>query len=597
MTRRLLTGATVWAGATCTPQPAWLLIQDDHVAALGQPGQAPPAADEVLDLAGCHVLPGFVDVHLHLSQAAWFPTGGDGSAWRCLADALHAVGVAAAAAAEAQAPWLLFWRVARWRWPEGRLPTAQELDAAAPGRRVLVSTLDMHRGAVSSAGLVTLGLDGRGRAAFGDDLSCDRRGRPTGELWEAAYSLALQHALAATAAHADQAAAAGAAEVLAPEANRCLAYGITHAHDPYVAPDWHERLAALDAASPLRLSWATGSPDGLQARPPGPADAPAGPYGQPGAGREVKLFADGGDRCALRLPIRALGSLLGGAIAESWRLHGLGPLREARRRRLVVHPRQRQLHTPYLRYPDADLEALVAAYAAAGIRVRIHALGNLAGDQAARVLARLGVPPQAATIDHLLLLDPATAERVAATGAAVSYQPGFLPRYGQMLTAARVDRSMTVLGGRLLRRAGVPLVLSSDYPCGPLDPLHNLRAAVDRRLPDGRTLQPDQALTPQEAIRAATVDAAASLGAPARGGLAPGAPADLVVCDGDPFTPATRVTQTWVAGTLAWPVSDPPTPTPPPSGLPSGRDLPAPGTPRCNPRRRCDTRIQGGLPP
>jgi predicted amidohydrolase YtcJ len=77
-----------------------------------------------------------------------------------------------------------------------------------------------------------------------------------------------------------------------------------------------------------------------------------------------------------------------------------------------------------------------------------------------------------------------------------------------------------------------------------------------RRLPDGRTLQPDQALTPQEAVRAATVDAAASLGAPARGGLVPGAPADLVVCDGDPFMPATRVTQTWVAGTVAGPVPD-----------------------------------------
>jgi hypothetical protein len=142
-------------------------------------------------------------------------------------------------------------------------------------------------------------------------------------------------------------------------------------------------------------------------------------------------------------------------------------------------------------------------------------------------------------------------------------------------------------------------VLSSDYPCGPLDPLHNLRAAVDRRLPDGRTLQPDQALTPQEAVRAATVDAAASLGlgAPARAGLVPGEPADLVVCDGDPFTPATRVTQTWVAGTLAWPAPDPPD-TDTAAHRPTTRpDLPAPATPSCNPQRRCDTTTQGGQPP
>ena len=159
MTRLLFTGATVWAGATCTPRPAWLLVEDDRVAALGEHEQPPPA-DDVLDLVGCHVLPGFVDVHLHLSQAAWFPRGGDALGWRGLADALRAVRVAAGA--EPDAPWLLFWCAARFAWPEGRLPTAAELDQAAPGRRVLISTLDMHRGAVSSAGLAALGFPGTG---------------------------------------------------------------------------------------------------------------------------------------------------------------------------------------------------------------------------------------------------------------------------------------------------------------------------------------------------------------------------------------------------------------------------------------------------
>src|SRR6266545_2132858 len=255
-------------------------------------------------------------------------------------------------------------------------------------------------------------------------------------------------------------------------------------------------------------------------------------------------------RCALRLPTRALVGLLGGAVAESWRLRATGPLREALRRRLVVRPRH--LDAPYLRYTDTELTSLVAEYAAAGVRLRIHALGNLAGAQAARVLRGVGVPPDAATIDHLLLLDPATADRVASTGVAVSYQPGFLPRYGTMLQAARADRYVTVLGGRLLLQAGVPLALSSDHPCGPVDPLHNLRAAVERRLPTGQQLQPEQTLTRTEAVRAATVTAATSLQAPGGGGLAPGQAADLVICDGDPFQEGTRVTQTWIGGKLAW---------------------------------------------
>jgi predicted amidohydrolase YtcJ len=550
--RRLLTGGTVWAGAACTPRATWVLVDGDRIAAIGDddaPGTELPAADERVDVKGGHVLPGFVDVHLHLSQAAWFPQGVDGLSWASLTDALHAVRVQAAA--DPEAPWLLFWRVARWKWPEGRLPTAAELDEAAPGRRVLVSTLDMHRGAISSAGLAALGLtNGGGAARFGGDLTRDRRGRPTGELWEAAYTLALQRALTALATHTRE---VGTAGVLQAEAARLLAYGITHAHDPYVAPDWHDQMLALRAACPLRLSWGTGDPAGMQARPPGPESAPEGPYGD--SGREVKLFADGGDRCALRLPVRALAGLLGGALGESWRLRATGPLREALRRKLALHPRH--LATPYLRYTDAELASLVSDYVQAGVRVRIHALGNLAGGQAATVLARVGVPSDAATIDHLLLLDPATAERVAATGVAVSYQPGFLPRYGAMLTAAGVDRYLTVAGGRRLLDAGVPLALSSDHPCGAVDPLYNLRAAIQRQFtgPDGQPmqLQPGQALTPSEAVRAATVTAATSLRAPGAGGLAPGEIADLAICDGDPFHNGSRVVQTWIGGTPAWP--------------------------------------------
>src|SRR6266545_3157458 len=200
--RRLLTGGTIWSGAACSPHAGWVLVEDDRIAAVGEASERaaalPSPIDERLDLSGCHVLPGFVDVHLHLSQAAWFPLGVDGLDWASRADCLHAVRVQAAA--DPAAPWLLSWRVARWRWPEGRLPTADQLDEAAPGRNVLVSTLDMHRGAVLEA-----------------------------------------------------------------EAARLLAHGITHAHDPYVAPDWHGQMLALRAGCPLRLSWATGYPAGMQA--------------------------------------------------------------------------------------------------------------------------------------------------------------------------------------------------------------------------------------------------------------------------------------------------------------------------------------------
>jgi hypothetical protein len=136
----------------------------------------------------------------------------------------------------------------------------------------------------------------------------------------------------------------------------------------------------------------------------------------------VKIFVDGADQCAITLPLRALPGLLGGAVSESRRLGGLGPLRETARRKTILRPRQ--MHTPYLRYTDTDLAGVMTAYAGAEIRLRIHAFGNRAGAQAARVIRQAGLPAGAATIDHLVLLDAATAEQVAASGASVSYQPG-----------------------------------------------------------------------------------------------------------------------------------------------------------------------------
>ncbi|HEV8274410.1 MAG TPA: amidohydrolase family protein, partial [Streptosporangiaceae bacterium] len=342
MTRRLFTGATVWAGPTCTPRPAWLLVEDDRVAALGETPQPPPA-DEVVELTGCHILPGFVDVPLHLSQAAWFPHGGDGMAWHSLAEALRAIRVAADAAPAA--PWLLFWRIPRFAWPEGRLPTARELDEAAPGRRVLVSTLDMHRGALSPAGLVALGLADQRAGGFGGDVTRDRRGRPTGEIWEAAYGTALQRALADTATHHGE---QGTAAVLAAEADRCLAYGLTHAHDPYVSPELHERMRALRDHQPAAAVLG----DRVAGRDAQPATRPGRHPGRPVRRRRARGQDLRRRRRTRRLPAtlpshrRPVRRRVRGGVADACRRAAAGS--GAAQGDL----RPRHLHTPYLRYTD-----------------------------------------------------------------------------------------------------------------------------------------------------------------------------------------------------------------------------------------------------
>ncbi|NRQ40297.1 amidohydrolase family protein [Nonomuraea sp. NN258] len=322
---------------------------------------------------------------------------------------------------------------------------------------------------------------------------------------------------------------------MAAEARRHLAYGITHAHDPYVPPSAHERMLALAGRTPLRLSWVTGPEDGIFDPPAGPGGAPEGPYGQ--AGREVKIFLDGADRCALRVPGTALPGMIGGTVRQALRRRAFGPIREGMGREMAFA--RGGITLPYLRFTDDELIRVLAGYAEAGFAVRVHALGNLAAEQAARALIQVRTP---AVLDHLTGLDRRTADLIARSGARAAVQPGFVPRFGGQFAATGLDRYLAIAGARLLTESGTPPIFSSDHPCGPLDPLANLRVAVRR------TLQPEQAIGRSEAVAAYTTRAAASIGAPGAGGIAPGEVADLAVCDGDPFDDATRVTGTWVAG-------------------------------------------------
>lgn len=103
---------------------------------------------------------------------------------------------------------------------------------------------------------------------------------------------------------------------------------------------------------------------------------------------------------------------------------------------------------------------------------------------------------------------------------------------------------------RSLIDAGVRVAGSSDYPVVHFDPLAGIRAAVTRRLPSGRVLDADQAITVDEAIAMFTREAAAACGClDTRGTLEVGKRADFVVLDGSlDDLDSLRVRETHVGG-------------------------------------------------
>jgi Amidohydrolase family len=252
--------------------------------AIGSRLQVPPA-NRCRRPAGCWTCragtccPGLVDAHQHPSLTAWVPQGTDGIGWPDLPAALAAIRTAVVA--DARSPWLVFWNALPHTWPQRRLPTAAELDRVAPGRRVLVSVRDLHRVAVSPAALAELGLDAA-TSWRRSDVARDRRGRPTGELWEHACGAAVATALA----QAEQPLGSRQVEAaLEAELDRRLGYGYTHVHDAYVPPSstsgccgW---LGVRRRVCRGRSGRGPGSSLQAPARPSSPPAATVRPAGRP----------------------------------------------------------------------------------------------------------------------------------------------------------------------------------------------------------------------------------------------------------------------------------------------------------------------------
>ena len=183
----LIRGGTIYTGVESAPTAEVVVVRAGRIVYVGDAPDADHAPDlEIIDLEGATLFPGFTDGHAHL----------DGIGWRELT--LNLEGSASIAEAMAR---LTAWAdshpdgpiVGRgWietHWPEARFLTAADLDAAAPGRVVLLSRADGHAVVASSAALAAAGVTADTAAPSGGEILKDETGRPTGLLVDAAEQL------------------------------------------------------------------------------------------------------------------------------------------------------------------------------------------------------------------------------------------------------------------------------------------------------------------------------------------------------------------------------------------------------------------------
>jgi predicted amidohydrolase YtcJ len=465
-----------------TQDASALLVSGDEVAWLGNDASARTmSAERTVDLDGALVIPAFVDAHVHLTDTGRSLSGLDLAGAGSLAEALQAVERAARSTGGRP---LLGSGWDETRWPEGRAPSAGELDRASYGGVVYLARTDAHSAVASSALLASV----PGIATLDGYL-------PDGRLTKAAHHAARAVALSVI--------TAGQRDELQRTALRsAAAHGIAAVHE-MAGP---EISSAEDLAALLALAAA------------GPQDEPFPEvYGYWGELHGVAMAAELG-------AIGAGGDLFcDGSIGS----HTAGLLQP-----YADLPAARPDACGYLRYDTAELAEHLIECTEAGLQGGFHAIGDAATDQvvaAMRLAAeRLGPRVSAAghRIEHAELITDVPA--LAGTGLIASVQPAFDASWGgeNGMYAQRLggDRARRLNPLAALAAAGVPLSLGSDSPVTPFAPWAGVRAAV-------HPTNPAHALSPQAALAAHTQGGwrAARAGSDGSGTLVPGAPATYAI--------------------------------------------------------------------
>jgi len=459
------------------PEASAVTIEGSQITRVQAPGAPPPTLrpdDRLIDLRGRTLLPGLVDAHTHLMHWGFrfLRPGLGGAANR--AEVLDRIREAHRNLPPGRLLLGEGWDESGW--PDPGFPTRQELDAIDAGRPMVIRRICGHMAVANSAALVHF--------PAGPDVD------PTSGFLLEEASMGIARIFPPNADELDQA--------LEAAERSYLSMGVTQVHDMCL-PDHLRSFERAGTDGRLRLSIAAILPrqelDFL-------VDSGLGAGWHKGSVRlrGVKFFSDG----SLGARTAALNSAYADRPGEAGAL-----------------------------LLDSDALARDIARAdGAGIPLAIHAIGDRAVAMVIAAFER-GLSGRSSRvghrIEHLEMVNAAELERVARLGLEASMQPNFVGNWGlpgglyeQRLGVERTARMNPM--SRVLA-AGVRLVVGSDgMPAGVLPGLADAVAAPHAA----------QRLMVDQALAAATREAAHSGGFPDRGILRAGNCADLLVLSGCP---------------------------------------------------------------
>jgi predicted amidohydrolase YtcJ len=403
---------------------------------------------------------------------------------------------------------------------EGRHPTLEELDAAAPSNPLYVKRTCGHIAVINSSAM-RLASIGHNTATPPGGLIERRDNKLTGLIAENALRLVT-----------DVMPKPGKAELeaaIVKAGEYMLAQGFTSVMDAAVGMicgmpeiEAYEAVAA-SGRLPVRV-WACiyGNADGI---------GEAAHRGGYRFGRETGLLRYGA------MKVFADGSA-GGLTAAMSRPY------------IVGDPDNRGI----LCLSDAEMHEALAHYHALGYQLAIHAIGDAAIEQVLSGIEKAGRPGAPVEgrrhrIEHCGFLDDGQLARMAKAGIDAVPQPIFIYEFGDLyvrnLGQERADASYPM---RKWLVGGLHPAAGSDAPVSVTDPFKNLYTMVTRRTRRGTLLGEAERLSITEAVHAYTYCGAYTQFAEARlGRLAQGLAADIAVASHDIFRCAPQMLESEVS--------------------------------------------------
>ncbi len=469
--RTLLKNCTLITMDGKRPTATACIIEDEKIAWVGDEKEAIPHADEVLDLQGAYVFPGFIDTHAHIFYEGYMKlhelTLGE---TRSKEEVLEHVYERAKKAPSGS--WIVGNGWDEHYWKEQKLPSRFELDEVSPHNPVLLRRADYHGAWVNSLALKIASIDKNTKDPAGGKIYRDSHGNPTGILLDNAKMMLLPYL--------PKIEDKDSRELIKKVLQNALKLGITCIHDAAMKREHIE--ACIDLARknelPVRVYAMVDirSNQAVTYLERGPQQ-----YGPLFEVRTIKFFMDGamGSRGAsLFLPYH-----------DAPEEHGL------------------------ILWNENELHLLLEKMHVQGFQPACHAIGDKATHLVLNAYEKVkGHRPR---IEHAQQVDSGDIRRFSDLGVIAAMQPLHMAQ-DMHWVEKRLGQNRAKDGAyiwRSLLDGGATIAGGSDAPVVDLNPLLGIYAAITRQDLQGNPpggWNSEQCLTPYEALRMYTLDAAYS---------------------------------------------------------------------------------------